>query len=328
MIVTGDNKKANHFGEFLVTEMGNIEIKEHLNILGLRVDNKMSFAKQYSHLMSKVGNLRRDTLELIGMGTNKQILSNAFARSNGIYLYGIGIQRKWKQSQYRRAQREVNDLIRMVYNIKWKRENSWSQRDLLRLANWPPVRIQHEMAALLFLNKITMSNIEYLYEITNHHLRFANGKRVLDIPYAVREKNFLEDPISEDWVPNVVLNKEDKRKYGKRAKLVYPLSTMQWFNSLPNFIKYRIGTKSFEQAIHGWFHIQCWCRSASKCSKCQKRQVLNKIDKKDVEHMLQFVAEEENTTLDEWTRQSTLILEDFENSTTIEYENTFEDMIQ
>ena len=313
MIVSDDKKKRECFSDVLHTEMGDMEIKQTLNALGLRFDTKLSFKPQFNHLMTKVGRLRKDILELIGMGTNVQILSNAFAKSNGIYLYGIGIQKKWTQRQYKRAQKEINDLIRLVYNIKWKRENSWSQRDLLRLANWPPIRIQHEMAAMLFLNKISMMpNIEYLHETVSHHLRFPNGKKVLDISFKLREKNFLNDVLCEDWIPILGLNNEDRKLMGKRGLNVFPLCSRDWFNKLPNFIKYRIGTKSFEEAVHGWYHVQCWCRNVKECSKCKKRDIIKSIENEDFNLLLEEILRDENSTLEEWTVRSRMELDSFE----------------
>ena len=69
----------------------------------------------------------------------------------------MGVQKVWKKYQYTNAQREVNNLIRLVYDIKWDKERSWRQNDLLRMVKWPPVRIQHAKAALFKLNKISMS---------------------------------------------------------------------------------------------------------------------------------------------------------------------------
>ena len=327
MIVTTDKKKRECFGDVLQTEMGEMKIKQSLNILGLRIDCKLSFKPQFNHLMSKIGRLRKDIVELIGMGTNKQVLSNAFAKSNGIYLYGIGIQRKWTQRQYKRAQKEVNDLIRLVYNIKWKRENSWSQRDLLRLANWPPVRIQHEMATMLFLNKLAMMpNVEFLHESVSHHLRFPNGTKVLEVEYRIREENFMRDVLNEDWIPTMIVNKEDKKLMGKHGYNVFPLHAKEWFNSLPNYIRYRIGTKSFDLAIYGWYHAQCWCRSAKDCSKCKKRDVLKIIEKENITQLFEEVAKAENSTIEEWTRRSWSEIDSFHEAITTENEigETFE----
>ena len=324
MLVSKDKTKKDAFGKFLETEMGNIEIKNSLNILGLRIDDKLSFEPQFNHLMTKVGNLRRDTLELIGMGTNRQILSNAFARSNGIYLYGIGIQKKWKQSQYRRAQREINDLIRLVYDIKWQKERSWSQRDLLRMAKWPPVRLQHEMAALLTLNKIAMNpKVEFLHETVKHHLRFPDGTKVLEVDFNKRRKCFLKDPITDDWIPYLKQNNDDIKFCGPMAKNVFPLHASEWFNQLPNFIRYRIGSKGFEEAIQAWFQVKCWCRAAKDCSKCKKRFNVNTVDSYTVEKELENLMIEENSTLEEWTRIAVEELDSFIFNMSNENEDTF-----
>ena len=328
MIVSKDKNKRDDFGEFLETEMGDIEIKNSLNILGLRIDNNLSFTPQFNHLMTKVGNLRRDTLELIGMGTNKQVLSNAFARSNGIYLYGIGIQKPWKQSQYRRAQREVNDLIRLVYDIKWQKERSWSQRDLLRMAKWPPIKLQHEMAALIFLNKIAMNKkIEFLHDSVKHHLRFPNGNKVLEVDYNVRKMKFYEDPLKDDWLPRIVQTTEDIKFCGPLAKNVFPLNATNWFNNLPNFIRFKIGTNEFEEAVQAWIQIKCWCRAAKDCSKCRKRFNAKTTDPNIIESELEKLFKEENSTLEEWTRLSANLRDSFYMDMSQDNEETFLDYL-
>ena len=216
----------------------------------------------------------------------------------------------------------------MVYNIKWKKENSWSQRDLLRLANWPPVRIQHEMAAMIFLNKITMMpNIEYLHETVSHHLRYPNGKKVLEYEFKEREKGYLNDVLCEDWIPVLGMNNEDRRLMGRKALNVFPLCSKDWFNNLPNFIKYKIGTKSFEEAIYGWYHVQCWCRNAKECSKCKKRNSVKILETEDIKGIFEEIMREEQSTLDEWTRRSSADLESFTMAISTENDlgETFED---
>ena len=328
MIVSKDKNKKDDFGKVLETEMGDIEIKNSLNILGLRIDSNLSFTPQFNHLMTKVGNLRRDTLELIGMGTNKQVLSNAFARSNGIYLYGIGIQKQWKQGQYRRAQREINDLIRLVYDIKWQKERSWSQRDLLRMAKWPPIRLQHEMAVLIFLNKIAMNpKIDFLHDSVKHHLRFPNGDKVLEVDYDKRKMKFYEDPLKDDWIPKIIQTTDDVKFCGPLAKNVFPLNGANWFNELPNFIKFRIGTNEFEEAVQAWIQIRCWCRAAKDCSKCKKRFNAKTANANLIESELENLFKEENSTLEEWTRMSANMRDSFFMSMSQDNEETFLDYI-
>ena len=149
---------------------------DEVNMLGLRFDYKLTFKPQYNYLMKKVAKLRYDILELLKLGTCRQVLKTAFSKSTGVYCYGIGVQRVWRQYQYTNAQKEVNDLIRLVYDIKWCKEKSWRQNDMLRMVKWPPVRLQHAKAALFKLNKIAMSpTIKYLFCAVDHHLRFLNG---------------------------------------------------------------------------------------------------------------------------------------------------------
>ena len=198
---------------------------------------------------------------------------------------------------------------------------------MLRMVKWPPVRIQHEMAALLFLNKVAMlPDVEFLYETISHHLRFPNGKEVLKTDYNTRANNFLNDVLSDDWVPFLGMNNDDRKFMGKRVKNVFPLCSMEWFNKLPNFIKYRIGTKSFETAIYGWFHTQCWCRYAKDCSRCKQRKQNVNFEYNDIKQIYEELAAEEDTTLDEWTIGAEEDLNTFEWNMTMENDvgETFE----
>ena len=198
---------------------------------------------------------------------------------------------------------------------------------MLRLAKWPPVRIQHEMAAMLSLNKVALNEkLGYLHDTLSHHMRFPNGQKVLDLNFKVREKNFLEDVLSEDWIPVLGMNAEDRRLMGKMGHKTFPLCSKNWFNELPSFIKYKFGTKAFETAVHGWYHVQCWCRAAKDCSRCKKRDVLKLLNEKDVMNTLEEMLNEENTTIEEWTKLASEEIETFHMNMMIEneLEDTFE----
>ena len=182
---------------------------------------------------------------------------------------------------------------------------------------------------MLFLNKIAMmKNIEYLHDTVSHHLRFPNGDKVLDIDFKTREMNYLDDVLNEDWIPTLGANNDDRRQMGKYGYNVFPLCSKDWFYNLPNFIRYRIGTKSFETAVYGWYHIQCWCRSVKDCSKCKKRDVMKILKNEDFDQLLLELARDENTTIDEWTARSQIEIDSFMMSTAIENEigETFEDL--
>ena len=123
MVITKKANRAN-FGKFLKTSQGDIKIKDSNNILGLRLHQELNFKPQFVHLMAKVVRIRHDVLDVLKMGTRRQTLKVAFSKSTGIYTYGIGVQRIWTKRQYQKAQKQVNDLIRLVYDVKWQNEKS------------------------------------------------------------------------------------------------------------------------------------------------------------------------------------------------------------
>ena len=236
------------------------------------------------------------------MGTCRQIIKVAFSKSTGIYLYGLGVQRVWYKYQYQKAQKEVNDLIRLVYDIKWENENSWRQSDLLRQVNWPPVRIQHAKAALFQFNKIaTNKNIEFLYDKVNHHLRYPNGLKVLE--NRDRLINFEDDPFNASFHPFIVLNAEDKKNMSKKIKHIFPLSVAHWFNDLPVFIKVLVGTFDFYRAVHVFYMRACWHREARDCSLCKKNKVIYDGEVDSLDKLLSCYADEQSITLSEVTEQ-------------------------
>ena len=290
--------RRGEFGKVLLTSQGEITIKRIVNFLGLRINDELSFKPQFEHLMSRVVTLKHDIQELLRLGTCRQIIKIAFSKSSGVYLYGLGVQRVWHKYQYQKAQKEVNDLIRLVYGIKWENENSWRQSDLLRQVNWPPVRLQHAKAALFQLNKIaTNKNIEYLYDKVNHHLRYPNEEKVLE--NRDRLINFEDDPFNKNYHPFIVLNKEDKRFMSKKIKHMFPLTVAHWFNGLPVFIKVLVGTFDFYRAVHVYYVRACWHRELRDCSLCKSNKVLMEAEIDSFEKLLSKYAEEHSMTLTE-----------------------------
>ena len=284
---------------FIETSQGEMEMTEEPNTLGLRYDHKLTFLPQYKYLMKKVARMKHDIMELLKIGTKRQLIKNAFSKSSGIYTYGIGVQRVWRKYQYTKAQKEVNDLIRLVYDIKWQNENSWRQNDMLRLVKWPPIRLQHAKAALIKLNRVArMPSLEFLYDKVDHHLRYPNGGKVLgDLGRIYR---FEDDPLNEENIPQLSLNAEDKRHMSRKIKHMFPLSVNFWFKDLPNFIKVLIGTHEFDQAVHAFYNRACWHREEMDCSLCKNNKIIypNEID--SFEALLNDYVSTEEITIEEF----------------------------
>ena len=258
--------------------------------------------------------MKYDIIELLKLGTSRQVLKNAFAKSTGVYCYGMGVQRAWFKYQYQKAQKEVNDLIRLVYDVKWQNEDSWRQNDLLRMVNWPPVRIQHAKAALFRFNKVAMMpSCEFLYDKVDHHLRFSNGNKVL---FDTRRlQRYEDDPLNTENIPMIMLNNEDKRKMSDKIKHMFPLSVNFWFKDLPDFIKVLVGTHDFFQAVQVYFYRACWHREYNDCSLCKFNQVIYKAEINSFEKLIDIYLQEENLTRTEFdTTFNAEYFEDFEET--------------
>ena len=320
IMIVGKEAKREKFGyikkvngkdkRFMKTSQGEIEMNDEPNTLGLRYDNKLTFRPQYNHLMKKVIRLKFDIIELLKIGTRRQLIKNAFAKSTGIYTYGIGVQRVWRKYQYSKAQKEVNDLIRLVYDIKWQNENSWRQNDMLRMVKWPPIRIQHAKAALIKFNKIAqMKSLKFLYDKVDHHLRYPDGAKVLGD--FMRRYKFEDDPLNRENVPQIVLNEEDKKHMSRKIKHMFPLSVNFWFKDLPDFIKILIGTHQFDQAVHAYYNRACWHREEEDCSLCKADKVIYKDEESNFQKLVDGYLEDEEMTLEEFN--TTFDAEYFEN---------------
>ena len=299
---------------FIETSQGEMEMTDEPNTLGLRYDNKLTFLPQYKHIIKRIAHMKYDIMELLRIGTKRQLIKNAFSKSSGVYTYGIGVQRVWRKYQYTKAQKEVNDLIRLVYDIKWQNENSWRQNDMLRLVNWPPIRIQHAKSALIRLNRVAMmQSLEFLYDKVDHHLRYPNGMKVLGDN--ARIYRFEDDPLDENNVPQLSLNADDKKHMSRKVKHMFPLSVNFWFKDLPNFIKILIGTHEFDQAVHAFYNRACWHREEMDCSLCKNNKVIYENEISSFEALLEDFVTTEEMTLEEFhTTFDAKYFEDFEET--------------
>ena len=319
IFITCKKNRRGEFGKYLQTSQGEILIKRIVNFLGLRINDELSFKPQFTHLMWKITNMKYDIQEILRLGTCRQIVKVAFSKSTGVYLYGIGAQRMWFKYQYQKAQKQVNDLIRLVYDIKWENEKTWRQSDLLRQVNWPPIRIQHAKAALTLFNKIAKNrNIEFLFDKVNHHLRFPDGRKALEINFCRRLSLFEDDPLSLEYVPNIILNKDDIKYMSPKIKHMFPVSVAAWFNDLPNFIKVLVGSVDFDRAVHVYYKRACWHREAKDCSLCKHNMAIYRAEVDSLEKMVSYYAEEENITKE-------VFYETFSEEFFAENDQTFDD---
>ena len=310
-------KERGQYGDYLDTSQGRIKIKKSNNILGLRLHEKLNFKPQFTHLMEKIVRIKYDILDLLKIGTKRQLIKVAFSKCSGVYTYGIGVQKVWTKSQYSKAQKEVNDLIRITYDVKWDKENSWRQNDLLRMVDWPPVRLQHAKAALFTLNKVALNpSLEFLYDAVNHHLRYPDSRGFLENPNRIYE--YEDDPLNRNLLPVLGLSTEDKRNMSNKVKHSFPLSVNHWFKDLPDFIKILIGTHEFYQAVQIFYKRACWHREEKDCSLCRYNKILHGDEKMDFEKLVNEYLVEEELTRDEF--DSTFNHSYFEN-----YEDTYLD---
>lgn len=260
----GPTEKIKKLGEFIHTSDGDIEVKKELKFLGMWIDNNLSFKPQYEHIIKKMKSVRAVVFDLIGMGTARQVIKVAISKAAGIYLYGLGIQPKWTDTQYKTLQSIIKDIIKCAYDVKFNGFKEVSQLKLLRKANWMPVKIQHGRAALMTLNRVIMN------------------KRLINFQKIIKEHIFFEN--FDEFVPSesntripIIIRDKLKNK-GSKIGSAFPVSVKVWFDKLPNFIKVKLGTKEFRKMVTAYCRILCWHRKDNECRHCDDFNINEDLD--------------------------------------------------
>ena len=265
---------------FIETSDGLIEVKEEIKILGLRIDEKMTFEPQFEHVVKKLKAIKFIMYDLLGGGTSRQLIKVAFSKSAGVYLYGIAIQPKWTDTQYKTVQSLIKECIKIAYGTKVNHFKEISQRRLLRSANWMPIRIQHMRASLTLLNKLIMNkNVKQYQEILSKHLFFTDGT-----PFEIRPHNRK--------IPELKVTDEDKKWVNPKIITAFPLTCTDWLNKLPNFIKIKLGTPKFQVELTAYCRALCWHRNEKDCTHC-KDGFENEIKLSNYEELIKKLAKKE-----------------------------------
>ena len=266
-------------------------------MLGIRIDNKLSFIKQYEHVLKKLKAIKFIMYDLIGGGTSRQLVKVAFSKSAGVYLYGLGIQPKWTDDQYKNVQSLIKECIKIAYGTKVNNFKEISQRRLLRSANWMPVRIQHMRASLTLLNRLIMNkNVKQYQEILSKHLFFEDGSTFKITP-------------GNKKVPILKVTKEDLKWVNPKIFTAFPLTCTKWLADLPTFIKIKLGTPKFQVELTAYCRALCWHRKEKDCTHCKDgfenelkignhEQLIMKIARKEMEKpedIITILQEEQKT---------------------------------
>ena len=295
----GRNKEENGVGATIMTPIGEIELKTtDICILGLRIDDRLTFKPQYKHVIQRMNGVTKDIFELLEYGTEREVLKFSYSKSCGIYLYGLAIQPKWTQKAYSKLQSIVLKHIRIIYGIKWNLENSWSQNDILRLAKWPPIRIQHAKLSLVLLNRIVMGeSSDSLFQAVNRHLFSKDGRRFLQIQNPIDE--YVNDPLTANSVPELKITQFQKSRMDPRVSRVFPLTVQAFLDMLPNFIRVMLGTPEFKSAVNTHFNLSCWHRDEKDCSLCRSMFRVYPDEVNNFNDLLRYAANDLNTTVQE-----------------------------
>ena len=138
-----------------------------------------------------------------------------------------------------------------------------SQREILRFAKWPPIRLQHLRANLSQLNKIIMDK------------RLKNFNLLAKEFIVKQDGSELPVPNVDGHLPIIRIKDEDKNKYGPRIWEAFPLNSKKFFELIPESVKRMLGTKKFEKGIAAFVKVSCWHRELYSCSECMSNNNTN-----------------------------------------------------
>ena len=169
--IFGNPKLAKEFPEIFQSPAGPIKRKREVDVLGIRVTDKLDFKPQIEHIIGKCEWHARNIKRIKKYAIKKHILRVLFSVMMGSINYGLGIMPQWTVEQYKAAQSKLCAAIRYVLNIGQVQNQKIPDRILLKKVGILPIHIQHQRMSLMTLNRVyTNQKPADLYNIINDHL--------------------------------------------------------------------------------------------------------------------------------------------------------------
>lgn len=255
------------------TALGDIHTKKEVNFLGIRFNNKLDFTPQIEHVTRCLEQQLGAVHSIINMGYRSQITKIAKSVLGGKFSYALGIMPPWTIAQYIKAQKHLNDAIKLILGISNGSEGSWPQRKFCRHLGWQPIHITHAKLALGTLNRILMNKEpKEIYDICCDHLRSGG-------------KGFNEIRDNEQWIlkhgVQLQHNSPSLRNEAvdfKMVRKVFPCSVSPWLRELPRHILMSLGKPIFKKKVNHFYMKKCYHRvdvSAKNCPDCKSNYKLD-----------------------------------------------------
>lgn len=287
----GNYKIREQFPDPFPSPAGPIKHVKTLNMLGIRFNAKLEFTKQIEHIMNKLDWHTSNIHRLRNLGLKNHILKVLFSVCFGSFNFGLGLMPYWSKEKYSEAQVKLNRAIRRICDLKLIDGRQVSQRIMLRLVDILPFHLQHQRMALLLLNRVMRNQQpKELYDIIMSHLDVPEGWSEGGKP--------SEDHRLNGEAPLIKTNNSNTINANQTVlKRLFPVSCRDWFNKLPWDIRYRLGTRSFDNAILNHLQSMCFHRVTKRnenCSECRRKVDFNNVNIEDLIKNVQLEYKDEN----------------------------------
>ena len=227
IVVKRNNKMKDSYSLNINQEVINSE--NSVKLLGVEIDNKLSFEKHISTLVKKASNqLNAISRIQTFMGfKEKEILLNSFVYSNFNYCPLV-----WHFCSSKSVKEIQERALRILYN-----DFSGDYESILNESGKSTMEIKRlRTLALEVFEILNNMNPEYIKEIF-HKTAFSTHRPL-----------------------NLELNENHTTKYGNKS--LRCLGPHIW-NSLPNQIKRETDYTKFKEFINDWFGMKCKCNFCS-----------------------------------------------------------------
>ena len=209
-----------------------INSESSVKLLGVEIDNKLSFEKHISTLCKKAGN-QLNAISRIQkyMGfKEKEVLLNSFVYSN--FNYCPLVWHFCSSKSLNKIEKIQERALRILYN-----DYSSNYETILKQSSKSTMEVKRlRSLAIEIFKTINDKNPEYMNEI--FHKTAFSTHRPLDLQ----------------------VNQNSTTKYGMKS--LRSLGPHIW-NSLPNNVKSETDYNKFKEFIKDWFGIKCKCNLCS-----------------------------------------------------------------
>ena len=254
--------------DFTLTSFGSkIDQRNHMNMLGINMDSKLNFQPHFEEIRQRTVKYC-NLIYNFGHYSGRDMIKNSInSFIGGKFNHGIAYMPELNSKIYQPIQTLVNRLVHNKLTTKEEREKRkygiLPQYTLMKRCNFLSFQNLQRLNQMLRLNKI-LSTMYPIWEFKDILNSFINNKRISAKFYNLRNGPKMSKIGSSNTAPNIWVNE---------------------FNSLPKFLRNKIGTNRFENLIKGYYKSRCHHNEQieRKCDNCH--QNTNNYKQKTLHHL-------------------------------------------